>query len=185
MGDIGVLPVELAHFSGWPEERSNRLQWTTASETGTARFVIERGTDPDGFLPIGSVTALGESQSLVEYGFTDIDPPAGLAYYRLRIEDVDGGVQESPVITILRDRIIQGLVAAPKPTSDQLHVIWTEAAEVIELVDAAGRTHLRRTVSNEDRDADLQIGALPLGVYVLTLLDGSGAVLDRTTVIKE
>lgn len=185
MGDIGVLPVELVQFSGWPEERSNELSWSTASEQGTARFLVERGTDPDVLASIGSVTAVGESQSLVEYGFSDVDPPAGLAYYRLVIEDLDGGLQMSPLITIDRDRIIQGLVVTPKPTSDHLHATWTAPAAMLELVDAAGRPHLRRTVASEDRDADLHIGSLPMGVYVLTLSDRSGAVLDRTTVIKE
>ncbi|MBK7940791.1 MAG: FG-GAP repeat protein [Flavobacteriales bacterium] len=185
MGDIGVLPVELVQFTGWAEERSNELVWSTASEQGTARFLVERGTDPDVLAPIGSVTAVGESQNLVEYTFSDIDPPAGLAYYRLVIEDLDGGLQVSPLITIDRDRVIQGLVVAPRPTSDHLHVVWTAPAAMLELVDAAGRPHLRRTIASEDRYTDLHIGSLPLGIYVLTLTDRSGAVLDRTTVVKE
>lgn len=185
MGDIGVLPVELVHFIGWPEERSNRLAWSTASESGTARFVIEHGTDPDGLFPIGSVTSVGESQSLVEYGFTHIDPPGGLSYYRLLIEDLDGSVQEGPVITIDRQRMDHDLVVAPKPATDQLRVTWEGQAGRLELVDAAGRPLLRRTIAAEERGAELHIGSLPLGVYVLTLQDASGAVIDRTTVVKE
>ena len=91
----------------------------------------------------------------------------------------------SPLITIDRDRVIQGLVVAPRPTSDHLHVVWTAPAAMLELVDAAGRPHLRRTIASEDRYTDLHIGSLPLGIYVLTLTDRSGAVLDRTTVVKE
>ncbi|HMQ75861.1 MAG TPA: integrin alpha [Flavobacteriales bacterium] len=185
MGDIGVLPVELVHFSGWPEERSNQLVWSTATEHATARFLIERGPDPDELAPIGSVAAVGESQDLVEYAFTDIEPPAGLSYYRLVVEDLDGSLSTGPVITIDRQRIAQTMVVAPKPATDLLHVTWTTSAAWLELCDAAGRPVLKRKIPAEKRTEELHIGALPLGVYVLTLHDPSGAVIDRTTIVKE
>lgn len=185
MGDIGVLPVELVSFTGWPEERVNHLSWSTASEHHTARFLIDRGTSPELLLPIGSVDAAGESQSTRTYTFDDASPPDGLAYYRLRTEDSDGSIQVGPVVPIDRKDLGPAMVVSPRPSTGLVQVRWNFPAVSMELVDMAGRPQIRRAVAPDVRSLTIDLGAFPLGVYILTLRDAAGQGMERTTVVKE
>ncbi len=185
MGDIGVLPVELLSFTGWPEEHANRLSWSTATEHHTSRFHIDRGSDPDDLLPIGSVDAAGESQSTRTYAFDDADPPEGLVYYRLRAEDTDGTVQDGPMIAIDRANLPPVMVVSPRPATGLVQVRWNFPAAHAELVDMAGRPQFRRSIAAGDRSLTIDLGPYPLGVYILTLRDAAGQAMERTSVVKE
>ncbi|MFD1468941.1 hypothetical protein ACFQ48_11960 [Hymenobacter caeli] len=75
------------------------LRWATASEAGTARFVVERSADGVVFEAIGAVAAAGTSRASHAYRFDDVAAPAAY-YYRLRQENRDGTVVYSAAVAI-------------------------------------------------------------------------------------
>lgn len=84
------LPVELKDFSAECAEDFVALDWTTASESNSSHFDIEKSTD--GFLweVIKTVQAAGNSTSENYYHVRDYNPSGQLAYYRLVQYDIDG-----------------------------------------------------------------------------------------------
>lgn len=99
--DLGVvLPAELIAFAGRPEDGTVVLDWTTASESGTERFDVQRRTAGGGFTTLGSVTAAGNTTGETDYTFTDSEPFDGDNIYRLRIVDADGSVAVSGLVTV-------------------------------------------------------------------------------------
>lgn len=92
-----ILPVELVDFSVHKEGETAKLLWQTASEVNSSYFEIQRSTDAINFTKIGRVEAVGYSNLLVHYSFTDEYPSIGNNYYRLKQYDLDGSFYFSPI----------------------------------------------------------------------------------------
>ncbi|MBK8341650.1 MAG: FG-GAP repeat protein [Flavobacteriales bacterium] len=184
LGDIGVLPVELVRFIGRTEPLTNVLEWTTASEHATERFIVERSIDGDRFAPIGDVGAAGESLSTIDYMFDDIDPPSGLAYYRLMMQDLDGKAESSPVIALYRSGAVTNMSLSPNPANAQVTVFWSLDAGSLSVVDEMGRPTRTVRLEPQQRGVVLDVADLAAGHYTVVLIDRSGAVLDRLPLLK-
>lgn len=93
LGDIVTpiigLPVELTEWKANCNDQEVQLQWTTASEQNAAYFEVQRSTDAKHFTTIGTVQASGNSNTIVQYAFTDKHPENGDNYYRLKQYDID------------------------------------------------------------------------------------------------
>lgn len=87
---VGPLPVELLSFTGRPMGSGVLLEWSTATETGSGYFVVERSMDLLRFDSIGTVPAAGCSQALMRYSLLDDRPRPGVNYYLLHQVDLDG-----------------------------------------------------------------------------------------------
>ncbi|HET6994526.1 MAG TPA: hypothetical protein VFI06_06075 [Chitinophagaceae bacterium] len=97
-----ALPVKLIKWEAVPVNGKVKLQWATGSELNASHFIIERSPDGTNFLPLITVQATGNSQSETNYSKEDITPLDGKSYYRLRIVDIDGKFELSPVRSVLR-----------------------------------------------------------------------------------
>lgn len=181
-GDIGVLPVELLDFQGDVERNSNVLRWTTATETGTSHFVVERSLDNRNFLGLGSVEAAGNSLATMDYRYVDLDPPTGLTYYRLRMQDRDGSFEHSPVIVLSRGTTFNVM---PNPVTEYLS--WNVPGDQVRtarILDALGRLVAEVPAAHGSLSGGPLIG-LPHGYYTLALLDEAGNVVTRSRFLKE
>lgn len=87
---VGPLPVQLLTFTGRAEGDGVRLDWITATESGSSHFAVERSTDALLYGGVGTVAAAGCSQAAIGYTHVDRAPVPGLNYYRLRQVDLDG-----------------------------------------------------------------------------------------------
>ncbi|MEO8590380.1 MAG: FG-GAP-like repeat-containing protein [Flavobacteriales bacterium] len=182
LGDIGVLPVELLTFDGKAMSEGNLISWTTGSETGSDRFIVERSTDAPYFVPIGALPAAGHSARALDYALMDEQASQGLSYYRLRVVDTDGSEELSQVISVMRDK--SALVVYPNPVEDLIN--WSFAQE------GAARVRVFDALGNLVIDADAKNGTvhgpivqrLPQGQYTLVLLDENDLMLARSRFVK-
>jgi extracellular elastinolytic metalloproteinase len=150
------LPVELVRFEArWQSGRS-LLEWATASEKDTDKFVVERSLDGATWVALGTVAAAGNSVRPLEYRWLDAGAlalPAGLLYYRLRQLDFDGTFHFSPPRSVVRPGAAEALVltARPNPGSGkELHLRLTapetQSKATLTLLDATGRELWHETV---------------------------------------
>lgn len=95
-----VLPVTLVSFGVRKSAEGNTLNWQTTSESESSRFSIEKSSDFRSFRSIGTVTAAGQSNTILNYAFTDTAPSEGHNYYRLKMIDRDETFSYSRVISI-------------------------------------------------------------------------------------
>ena len=180
-GDIGVLPVELLYFKGKALDAGNLLQWSTGSESGSEAFIVERSPDLSAFRPIARVTAAGDSWTPLSYEFTDREAPAGLSYYRLRIEDLDGSHRYSDVVPLQRGI---GITIHPNPVMDLL--TWESGHGLVHrarIVDGLGRL-VAEVPATSGSIQGKPLLDLPYGLYSLLLLDEAGNVLARSRFLK-
>nr|GFC47805.1 hypothetical protein [Tanacetum cinerariifolium] len=65
------LPVVLTAFTGQVTSTGNILRWTTASETSSDYFEVERSANGEEFTKIGQLAAAGTTTATHGYQFTD------------------------------------------------------------------------------------------------------------------
>lgn len=183
-GDIGVLPVELISFTGRPTGEVNELEWITASEDNSSAFIVQRSLDGSSFQDLGAVQAAGNSQQMIRYAFVDGEPPAGVAFYRLRMVDLDGAAEESSVVVLHRGS--NEVLVYPNPAGSMVTVVPSVPGVVsIRCTDAAGRIVRSFTAGHEAGFmVPVDIADLPSGFYAVDCLATTGAVLARSSFVK-
>lgn len=167
---VGALPVELLDFRVFEEKTANLLTWATASEFNTHEFSIERSAAPTppsggwgvGWEAIGSLPAAGFSSEEKNYVFSD-ESPLPKAYYRLKMSDLDGRKEFSPVIFLKRKTA--GWTVFPTAFTGWIEVQFEDEDELdLYLADALGR----RVWAGRSGAGRLDFGFLPPGNYWLS-----------------
>lgn len=129
---VAALPVNLIHFSATIQQNNQvSLLWKTASEINSSHFVVQRSIDGgQTFEDIGTVASAGNSTTLIEYTFIDIDPSNGNNYYRLKQVDIDGEYENYTIILVN---------TTAKQTASLLNIFPTPARDEVNFnVDANG-----------------------------------------------
>src|SRR4030095_15309570 len=85
-----VLPVTFSNFTAEKQGSSALLKWTTAQESNTDKFIVERSADGKPFVSIGEVKAAGNSSVKRSYQFIDVSPLTGINLYHIKEVDNDG-----------------------------------------------------------------------------------------------
>ena len=99
----GSAPIRLTSFTAKSvSSKKVLLSWSTTQEKGASHFIIEKSTDGKEFSDAGLLFSVGDSERPQQYSFTDElrVSDTGKIYYRLRMVDLDGKIQYSPVKVI-------------------------------------------------------------------------------------
>lgn len=148
------LPVELTDFSATCNENLVTVFWTTASESNSDFFLVERSRDGVEWETIAEIPAAGNSNVLNHYSFET--GANGLMYYRLRQFDYNGdNVFYGPISANCKGSSESSIHLFPNPTTGKfivevIHVDDDQDA-VLQLTDMQGRII-------EERTADLLTG---------------------------
>ena len=172
---VGPLPVELLSFTGHEEGQDVRLDWITASESGSSHFVMQRSADLNSFTSIGTVQAAGSSQSTLNYSLLDTEPLEGLAYYRLDQVDLNGVVKHFGPIAITRRSSGDAWIHSIGDDQIMIHGA-PDDGRTVQFLDMSGRVRAVPAVSANTFDTS----SLPAGAYVARFTSSGG----RTTSLR-
>lgn len=166
------LPVQWTDFTARQNNQSVLLDWQTAQEQNTDRFIIERSGNATAFQSIGFVTAMGNTATGNHYSFTDPHPLNGDNYYRLKQTDKDGKFTYSKTVRISFEGRAS-ITLSPNPALDNLTIKLPAAETVKSLVitDAGGRIVLRRGQANTSV-ITVPVQAFSKGIYWLQIETG-------------
>jgi hypothetical protein len=155
-----VAPVTLVSLTGKAVDKTNVLEWETASEMNNKGFDIERSTDGNRFETIGFVAGNGTTNKAQTYHFVD-KHPLSMSYYRLKQLDNDGRFEYSKIVQIMQ-KSGQKLVAYPNPTSEVLNFVADVTRADYQIINLLGQTILRGSATTQ-----IDVSALPKGTYWL------------------
>lgn len=167
--DVVLLPVNWLHFNCSKQNaQGTELNWSTASEGNSKRFVIERSDNGQAFEPIGEVPAAGLSHSIRQYSFTDANPLKTAAYYRIAMEEFNGhrvytSICMSNAIAAEENSPVK---VYPNPSNGVVNIHASEGG-TYSITDMAGRILRSGTLQ-----ANTRIEGLPQGIYCLTVQSG-------------
>lgn len=185
---ICILPVQYLYFNGKKADDFVELNWATAIEKDASHFEIERSVDGVNFEKIGSVSASGNSNRVIEYSFIDTHPVSGDAYYRLKQVDFNGQFEYSKIININSAKIVEEVQVIPNPNNGTFNVVVTgapkETYEISVLNSLGQEIHSTKGKSESAYITQaVNIQNLPSGVYYVRVITGESSTVKQ--VIKE
>jgi carboxypeptidase T len=180
-----VLGVNFIDFSGrLLPDNTIRLDWEAVADNQHDRFEVERSTDQQSFVPVGTVTGSAP------YYFIDRSPVVGNNYYRIKAIDRNGKAQYSKVINIVYRRGHIGFTIFPNPVTDQLALrINTYRPDIIgiQVTDVTGRIVYtgKHPVNSTSGSIQVQARAWKAGVYMVKVIDSNNETLAIEKFVKQ
>ncbi|RZL18057.1 MAG: T9SS type A sorting domain-containing protein, partial [Pedobacter sp.] len=165
------LKLDLADFT---VSRRNKitaeLKWSTASESNTTYFEVERSNDGIVFTKIGQLSAAGNASVITSYSFVDVKPLTGNNFYRLKLLNIRNESQLSYIRSIdLSDLVtlgLKGLTVYPNPASDVIEVNMESVATKLTIYTLAGKPVKSATFAPGEAIRE-KISELSIGMYFL------------------
>ncbi|RYZ17040.1 MAG: DUF11 domain-containing protein, partial [Sphingobacteriales bacterium] len=96
--DLLALPVKLSYFRGLRSGEENRLSWEIETQSQFSHFEVERSSDGKSYMSLGKIKLNKERKH--KYAFIDAAPLEPVNYYRLKMIDIDGRFEYSPVVRL-------------------------------------------------------------------------------------
>ncbi|WP_109830713.1 DUF2341 domain-containing protein [Reichenbachiella versicolor] len=173
--DPVTLPVELLYFNAELFNGNVDLNWATIAEVDNSHFEIERSVDGIEYEIIGSVNGNGNSDSKIQYSYTDYSPVFGVSYYRLVQFDFDGEYKIYPAIAVhktLGENDVN-ISLFPNPTnSSNINVsissIDKESPVLISIINLQGNTVFKESYNLMEYNSTINIRTnlrIPSGIY--------------------
>lgn len=126
------LPVEWLYFTtASVENRLIRLEWATAVELNNAGFIIERSTDAQNWIALGTMPANELIANKNIYRHDDYNVlPGVIYYYRITQIDLDGKFDRSEIKTGMLNSSAELAVydLVPNPANDRCHILLSASA---------------------------------------------------------
>lgn len=173
VGPSNPVPVGLLSFNAQRSASVNLLNWTTTQEINSGSFIVERGTDGRNFVPVGEVTAAGNSNTNINYSFIDHSPAGGMNFYRLKVVERNGSSKYSAVRSV-RNEGTADIAVYPNPVRDLMMVnITSDKADraVITITDMNGKVlQVKNTAITEGINyININTAVMAKGSYVLKI----------------
>lgn len=163
------LPVTLVHFDVTAESNNVNLSWRTAFETDFSHFEVEKSLNAKTWNSLARVN--GNNSGF--YTATDSDFRSALAYYRLKMIDLDGSFSYSPIERISSANI-RGDFAYPNPAANRLFFSNSEGQRV-QIYNASGR----EVINSMSSTRGIDVSQLHSGMYVATIRLENGTTLTQ------
>lgn len=181
------LPVKLTAFTAKKNGNQALLSWSTEVEKDVSHFVIGRSLNGKDFTDAGVIFTDGNSILRKDYSFKD-DLNAitsGLVYYRLKIVDMDGKYEHSAVRIIRIDEgdAAKSITVYPNPVANEIRVTmansWQDRTVNIQIINASGQNIKRISNTMPGQTATVNVSALPPGLYLVQVSDGTETAIRR------
>lgn len=164
-----ILPVEMTNLELEVIDNIKiGLYWQTASEHNNMGFEIQRSTDAQQWESIGWVEGKGNSNTLLDYSFTDNNPYIGINYYRIKQKDYDERYEYSKIVMGMIDGQ-EGIFIYPNPANDYIYVRTAQPIDQVVISDILGKY-----IAVSDYSAHkIDVSGLQKGMYFITFYNNN------------
>ncbi|MEO8146503.1 MAG: T9SS type A sorting domain-containing protein [Bacteroidia bacterium] len=182
------LPIQLLSFSAKEKDNKNVVcNWSTATEINNDHFTVMRSKNGISFEEIGKVDGAGNSNSVLDYSYTDLNPYHGVSYYRLKQTDFNGTISYSKIESVLiTDEEIKYAVF-PNPTQGNIFIKFSTEENTnanYTITDAAGRLVANGRLNNLSGIQEVSLINVLKGFYFLRITNGSHVFTSKLEVIN-
>ncbi|HTE25130.1 PQQ-dependent sugar dehydrogenase [Flavitalea sp.] len=169
-----LLPLGLIKFNGNLVNGVTQLKWITQEEENTVNYIVQRSLNGLDFDSIATVKAQGGS---FKHNYQATDPavtsmPGSKVFYRLKVNDVNGGYSYSDIVSIGLNNKKGTVTARPNPVYNlatiDINAIAAESVK-LDLTDNTGKVikQIRATVSKGNNSININMSMLQAGMYYL------------------
>lgn len=176
---VVVLPIELGDFESKCDDNVERFEWTTITENSVDYFVLEYTYDNFVFQPVGTVDAIGNSQTTQYYSHSIEREDDRQRYYRLKIIDKNGAIDYTDIIAgqnCGKNELIQNVIQ-----SESELIISTSKNANVRVINQVGKDIFNQATINNT--CVLSKSQLSVGVYFIQVIDENGIQETRKIMI--
>ncbi len=176
---VNPLPVDLTGFNAHCNDKNVDLKWSTASESNSQKFIVQKSRDLEDWSMVSTQPAAGNSSINIDYSSIDLDPYAGTFYYRLIQVDNNGIQKIYGPISISCKNPENGMTVFPNPSNGAFTV---EISSTLDLADAkilvldlAGKLVAKQDASIHEGNNQVMLDGMHLskGAYIVQLASES------------
>ncbi len=169
----GTLPVKFIGFNLARQQNNVLIDWSTAQETHSASFEVQRSENGSTWNTIATVAAAGYSSAIRKYSYTDYAVNLAVVYYRIRQVDIDGHAEISAVRTLKMNesKLDVKLTAG---TNQTIYVHFSEQVKSIvsvKVMNPSGQVIYKTTLTKPVGQQLIPVNSNLRGVYTVTLTD--------------
>jgi hypothetical protein len=186
-----VLPIQLQSFdAGCSPENKVKLNWTTASESNSKEFIVEKlNKEGNSYFKIGTVAAAGNSNVSKQYHFTDINPINGKQFYRLKMVDRDGSFKYSDIeLADCSSNQYYEFSISPVPAATETWIRYagTESQNItVDIYDAAGKLMKHQTAFiNASNPVRITLQEFSAGLYFLKITSKNNQAVIKKIMVQ-
>jgi len=188
------VPVDLLSFDGKQVGNAIELLWSTASETNSSYFDVERRliSETD-YKSLDRVDAAGNSSNIRHYGMKDESVNFGNTYvYRLKLVEADGSFNYSNEATVKMESMkgamsMSDIKPYPVSSASTFEINLSSATTVkIEMFNTQGKSVgilFEGTLSGSTK-FDINASQFPAGVYSMVVTNGESTLTKSVHIIK-
>lgn len=181
------LPLVLQRFDAVYNNGMVSVNWSTGMEKDLSHFVIERSSNGSDYQEVGMLFTEGNTDMRREYSFPDRigTGHSGVLYYRLRMVDMDGRFQYSPVrlIRIGEAQEQVKLLTYPNPVVNELRVTipaaWQNQDVSFAIINSNGQVVKQVRNSRAGQTETINVQDITAGVYFVRVTAGSASAIQR------
>ncbi len=176
-----LLPIELIDFTYSSLPNATSLNWETATEKNSDYFEILKSEDGIYFNSIGNVKASGNSNKLKKYNFRDDKISNSVAYYKLKMVDLDQSFEYSPLIAVDVSNSLGIKNNCFLNTNNEIEIgndyALVNRFETISIYDVEGKMIAKYSLPDYKKGNKILIPAqiLNRGIYLAELIGSSSA----------
>ena len=174
---LGALPVVLVNFDAVKQGNGVNLNWKTQQESNTDFFAIEKSTDGAVFTEIGRVQAAGNASTPRSYSYADNSSLKGIAYYRVRIVDLDGKVGFTPVKAVRATANGVKVGIYPNPAVSIANIVIDNPEYLafgVNVFNRNGQLVAQKRAAAGTTAVALEVSTLPAGDYLVDIQFSNG-----------
>jgi len=166
------------------EEKLVALKWTTENEGRNETFTIERSINGGKtYQQIGQFAGRGGVNDRANYGMLDVQPYAGVAYYRLVQKNAGGSISFTDIKVVDRsDKPSSYFTIYPNPVHGILNVKVTSTSAqktAVRIMELNGRSMIATPINLVEGEQNIQVdmSRLQKGSYIIhVILDGVASI---------
>jgi hypothetical protein len=181
---FNVLDIKMQRFTAIYLNEVVKLNWEASSDKEFRYFEVEHSTDSRAFKSLGKVYPKSEGPE-IKYEFRDIHFAEGKNYYRLRMVERSGHVEQSSILSITAKRYSNPGIKVNTVFIDQLNFTYPlekQGTVSIQLLNGAGQAV--KTIRTEGHEGMNfvqfnNLGSLPAGTYILNIQTSNGSQIRK------
>jgi len=179
------LPVRFVSFTLARKQADIQVQWSTAQESNSSYFIIERSENGSNWISIGTVKAAGESSALINYTFSDKNANASILYYRIRQVDLDGAYIYTSV-AIIKSGSNDNDIKVMTASKNTLLINFSQQVKsnvVMRLLSASGQLIAQQNISNPSGQVVFSTTNNSTGIYIVNITDGRSLSITKQVLL--
>jgi hypothetical protein len=188
----GVVAVTLNSISAQRlADKSVKVSWRSENEAGIDHYEIRHSEDGITFSALAVQGATNNAGGTASYSYNDVQPYAGINYYRVKAVSTSGAISYTAVVKLAPANEKASFSVSPNPVKDKLIRLQAVAQAPgdykVQLINNAGQVVYKGliTVSGSTNVQRIQLPAnTAAGNYRLSVTDADGHTQAQSIIIE-